>query len=103
MGLNTAAIILNDHLHELQNAPDAGAQIARAIQLGHRGKGWTNVGVTVLPSVHADAVQVVAIGGNAIRNLGYGHWRDDDEKLLRKLADDMGFRLVRKAKAAVPQ
>lgn len=97
MGLNTAAIILNDQLHDLARAEDAGQQIASAIQQGSRGDGWTRCGVTVLPSQHADTVQIVAIGGNCIRPLGYGHWRDDPEALLKALADQMGFRVARKS------
>lgn len=97
MGLNTAAVILNDCLHDLEQG-GAGREIVRAIHAGSHHDGWTPVGVTVLPSVHADTMQIVAIGGNSIRTLGYGRCRDTDEDLLRKLADHMGFRLVRKAK-----
>lgn len=97
MGLNTAAIILNDRLTDLRKS-DAGTEIAKAIQDPRGTDGWTPYGVTVLPSVHADTTQIVAIGGNSIRSLGYGRWTDDNEALLRKLADQMGFRLVRKAK-----
>lgn len=95
MGLNTAAIILNDRLADLEK-PEAGEAISHAIQNPRHKDGWTPHGVTVLPSVHADTIQIVAIGGNTIRVLGYGGYRDDDETLLRKLADSLGFRLVRK-------
>lgn len=101
MGLNTAAIILNDCLSNLEK-PEAGRAISDAIQhrdtSGDRLAGWTPYGVTVLPCAHADTMQIVAVGGNTIRNLGYGDCRDDDETLLRKLADKMGYRLVRKKK-----
>lgn len=98
MGFNTAAIILNDALSSLDR-DDAGRHIRSAIQAGSRGEGWTPVGVTVLPSQHADTVQIVAVGGNRIFTLGYGNWRDDPESLLRALADQIGFRVVRKRSA----
>jgi hypothetical protein len=103
MGLNTAAIILNDCLHELEQSPDAGEQIAWAIRQGSRGDGRTHRGVTILPSQHADTVQIVAVGGNTIRSLGYGHWRDDDVALLKALAAQHGFNLVRKPAKASSQ
>lgn len=98
MGLNTVAIILNDHLHDLARDPEAGAKIASAIAHASRDAFCQAPGVSVLPSQHADTVQIVAVGGNRLWNLGYGHWKDTDEDLLRKLADQLGFRVVRKAK-----
>lgn len=96
MGFNTAAIILNDQLHQLAKDPDAGEWIARAVR-DSRGDGSTPFGLTVLSSAHSDTIQIVGVGGNMIQRLGYGRWDDKPEDLLRKLADQMGFRLVRKA------
>jgi hypothetical protein len=100
MGFNTACIILNDTLHYLAKDPDAGAEIERAVLTSwdkrHVLSGQCRHGFQALKSVHADTMQIVAVGGNTIRCLGYGSYNDTDEQLLRKLADALGFRIVRK-------
>jgi hypothetical protein len=109
MGLNTAALILNDALHTIERDPEIGQKIGMGIAMAHRSGGdiaahssnGTHIGaIQVLPSQHADYVQIVAIGGNCIRRLGTsGKWEPED--LLRDLADQLGFTLrKRPAKAA---
>lgn len=95
MGFNTAAIILNDQLRDLAKDPAAGAKIASAIAQHHDGV-IPDLGVGLLSSAHADTVQIVAVGANTLQRLGYGHWRQTPEDLLRSLANQMGFRLVRR-------
>lgn len=100
MGLNTPAIILNDFLHEIEDDPDIGKAISEAVQANgdeRRMRRYTQA-VKVLPCVHSSAMQIVAVGGNTIRTLGYGDCHDTDEELLRKLADRLGFRIVRKGR-----
>lgn len=101
MGLNTPAIIINDRLHELEGAPDAGKRIGRAVRNHDSDRpdySSESIGVKVIQCGHSSGIQIVAVGGNAIRALGWSNdCHDDDEKLLRKLADAMGFRVVRKA------
>lgn len=103
MGFNTACVVLNDTLYSLAADPTAGADIRTAIlEAGNphiRLAGHGRHGFQALKSVHANTAQVVVVGGNTIRSLGYGRWDDEDEALLRKLADQLGFRLVRKAGA----
>ena len=99
MGYNTAAIIRNDFLHEIENDPDFGKKVADAVRANgnERYMRYHGQGFDVLPSCHADYVQVVAISGNSARRLGFGGtYRDDDETILRNLADNMGYRLVKK-------
>jgi len=96
VGFNTACIILNDTLHSFAADPAVGEKVQTAILTARRSGGYGPHGFMALQSQHADNVQIVAIGGNRIDLLGIGHWRDDKEALLRQLADQMGFRLVRK-------
>lgn len=95
MGYNTALIIRNDFLHEIQKDPAFGEKVREAVVLASHERGrFTSF--DVLPSQHADTAQIVVISANSIRPLGYGHWQDDNETLLRRLADELGFRIVRK-------
>lgn len=97
MGYNTAVMLLNDRLHELRDDPNAGRKIYNAAITADRNGGDFQYG-EVVPSHHADAIQVVLVGGNRIRTLKtlyYGSF-DDNEAILRRLADEMGFRLVKK-------
>jgi hypothetical protein len=96
MGYNTALILLNDRLSDVRDCPDIGTRIYRGVLRANREDGDINPGMTALPSMHADVAQVVVIAANSIRPLGFGHWRDDDVELLRAVADQHGFRLVRK-------
>jgi hypothetical protein len=97
MGYNTALIICNDQLHELAKDPEGGRIIQSLIQEA-RGKEaiYGRYGIGALQSQHADGVQIVAVGGNAIRHLGYGHYTHSPEDLLRCLADQMGYRLSKR-------
>jgi predicted flavoprotein YhiN len=109
MGFNTAAIILNDMLREIEHDPKIGERIYHGVSSAHRDGGRVaahsehGIGIgaiQVLPSQHADYVQIVAIGGNCIRRLGSsGKWEPED--LLRDLADQLGYSLrKRPAKTA---
>lgn len=97
MGLNTAMIVRNDFLHVIRKDENFGAKVYAAI-VGN-GREYYGQAFDVLSSTHADYVQVVVITGNTIRRLGgyAGKYTNDDEQVLRFLADSMGFRLVRKA------
>src|SRR5690606_26019895 len=93
MGFNTGMVILNDRLHEIEADQSFGRQVSEAIRYAGRRELWAS-GFSVLPSQHADTMQVVAIGGNTIRSLGYAGWSNTDEEILRSVARSMGFRLV---------
>lgn len=107
MGFNTACMILNDQLHTLAKREGVGRDIELSVLTAQREGRGSNAhytsGFVALPSQHADTVQIVAVGGNRIFSLGYGHWRDEPEELLRGLADQMGFRISRKPQKATAQ
>ncbi len=96
MGYNTAMIVRNDFLHEIRKDENFGAKVYAAV-IGN-GREHYGQAFDVLPSCHADYVQIVAISGNTIRRFGEyaGTWQNTNEEILRNLADSMGFRLVRK-------
>lgn len=108
MGYNTAALFLNDAIDGLKTDPNIGQKIYEAIITAPRqGDRYTDFSIgnhcnggMVLPSCHADVVQVIALGGNYMKPMGnlYGAWRDmqEPEKLLKSLADQMGYRMVKK-------
>ena len=99
MGLNTAMMVLNDHLHEIENDPLFGKKVHDAI-CGAWGREPYTHGFNVLQSHHADGLNIVAVGGNTIRSLGWSSYSADDETILRDLARKHGYRLVKKAKDA---
>jgi hypothetical protein len=110
MGYNTAAMFLNDAIDGLKRDPDIGHKIYEAIIMadrpGNRERGYTDFSISnhcnggmVIPSRHADEVQIVAVGGNYMKRLGYSYWTrmDDPVEMCKALADQLGYRLVKKA------
>lgn len=110
MGYQTSVMLLNDHIDGLKTDTGFGERLYHSIleatlpQYRDKGKslslGNCGNGAMVLPSQHADNVQIVAVGGNYMKNIGtlWGRWpqMQEPEKLLKELADQMGYRLVRK-------
>ena len=96
MGFNTAVIVRNDFLHEIKDDPQFGEKLYGAII--SNGREYHGQGFSVLPSQHADYMQVVTIGGNSIRSLGFGgSWTAEDKDILKALAASMGYRLVKRS------
>lgn len=103
MGMNTAMIIRNDFLHEIEEDAEFGKKVSSAIRYaGYPNPPYHGQAFDVLPSQHADYAQVVVISGNTIRHLGgyTGTSKSTDEKILRNLADSMGYSLRKKRSAA---
>jgi hypothetical protein len=107
MGFNSTVVILNDHLHEIEKDPEFGRKVSLMIA-GHNHKELQEIryrqgayanGVEVLGVHHADGVYLFAVGGNTGRDLGWiTNWSqlDNDEKLLRELADRLGYSIRKK-------
>lgn len=107
MGFNSTVVILNDYLHDIEKDPEFGRKISLMIA-GHnypelselrQRQGAYARGAQVIGVHHADAVHMFAVGCNHGRDLGYvGNWTqmDDNEKLLRELADQLGYTLRKK-------
>lgn len=99
MGFNTAVVFYNDVIDELRTDPLAGEKVYRAVVEGRsfsgRGDGYFQYG-QALDAQHADVMQVITVGHNSIKMIGSGYYSDDTIQLLKRLADQHGYRLVKK-------
>ena len=106
MGYNTAVLFLNDGLSCLAKDPDAGKKIYDAITETSLGRpvsfglgNHCNMGYA-LPSRHADEIQLIAVGGNSMVCLERMYYGLSDmtnpDAVLKRWADERGFRLVKK-------
>lgn len=95
MGFNTAFMVLNDHLSEIAKDKNFGEKLRYSITVGDRDPFAFNHGV-VLPTQHADTMQIIAVGGNTARTMGFGTWTQDDLALIKILADKHGYTLTKK-------
>ena len=109
MGFNTTVVVLNDALPYIEEDPEFGKKLARAISeasLGHKvdvraSNGMVSHGnaAQVIETHHADGTAVVAVGGNMGVKLGsafVGYSDDYNVDVLRALADQMGYRISKK-------
>ncbi|MBB3752526.1 hypothetical protein FHT44_005038 [Mycolicibacterium sp. BK634] len=104
MGFNTSLMICNDGFDQLCTYPDEFVQgIARHLNRG----GDFGVGnhcnvVRVEAADHADATQLIAVGGNFSTKVytgfyvGSHHTEEGQVALLRQWADSLGYRIARK-------
>ena len=110
MGYQTTLVIKNDALNDIDTDPkgwwDKTSQIiqgffgAKPRDYGH---GTHSNGFTVASVAHADVTTVIAVGQNHSTVLGQysrqdHHTPEKQVELLKKLADDLGYRLVKKTK-----
>lgn len=109
MGFNSSVFVSNDSLHEIEEDSDFGAKLAQAIQRHYSsgeptyidGKNRSRVACVVSCS-HADSTTVVAVGGNhasvlgEIANQGKHSKEEDQVELIKRLAEQLGYRLVKK-------
>lgn len=116
MGYNTTVVLLNDNLEQIAKDQDFGKNLATAVlhSFGGLEKPISVPSIGCSPAAqiiemhHADEVAVVAVGGNTgakIKTI-YGYpllnIRDNDErslKILKTVADSLGYRLVKKPNA----
>lgn len=104
MGWNSTLMINNDLLYEIEKDPKFGLKVGDAVAARVISEGPVRFrGGYVLATGHNSGVCVSLVGGNCGSVLGWGIGTDgrhlepeDREKILRQLADDMGFKLVRK-------
>jgi hypothetical protein len=101
MGLNTVILILNDRLDDIIERPEEFSEnVIQAIR--DSSKNQIGSVAQVICQSHADYTNVIAVGGNCATVLGCEHnggrhnTTEDRERLLEQVADQMGFRLVRK-------
>jgi hypothetical protein len=107
MGFRTIPLLANDLAHEWGEDPELGALIQRAMNYTHdkdpEAARIGNYGY-VLECTHADTQTLLAVDGYRGKPVAWSHWRRGDEeaamheRLLRDMADRLGYRLVKKAK-----
>lgn len=120
MGYNTAVLILNDAIDMIAKDPKFGERLYEAVNTAYRGKqvdvpahsydadgnvrGIHCNAATVVESHHADGTTIVAFGQNCATKLDElyyitnGHHSEDGKlDIVRQLADNLGYRLVKKA------
>lgn len=119
MGYNTTVVVMNDALHMIANDPEFGKNLASAISHlsvsngepvdvpaysyrdGEKSGGVHCNAATAIETHHADGTIVVAVGGNMGEAL-HKNWLypygegDRKERILRELADELGFTIRRK-------
>ena len=105
MGWNTTVVVMNDALDAIAHDPEFGKKLARACTQAVHGRpvdvsaSMHINAATVVETHHADGTTLVAVGGNYGRSLGefyaYGD-EDEDIRLLKALADKLGYRVSRK-------
>lgn len=105
MGYNTSVLILNDRLHDIRKDKDFVEKLADGI--GRQFMtckplwGFDKHQTTILGQNHADVVSVLMVGGNMgveiaqINNGGHIAEIEDQIKLLKEVANNFGFRLVK--------
>lgn len=113
MGYNTTIVVMNDALHAIAEDEKFGKKLEQAILSQHRVKnpdvsavtksGSIHVNAaTVIDCKHADITQVIAVGwnsGRVIDSLAVNYHDKKvttEEKILRSLADKLGFYVSKK-------
>lgn len=101
-------MLCNDSLHEIKDDKEFGRKVYDAVS---RVRNTTHVDIssgchvnaaTVIGCEHADCTQIVAVGGNygkVLKRIWYkNYYKPEDEiALIKQLADEYGFRLVKKS------
>lgn len=109
MGFRTVVMLNNDRSHEWSKDPTLGEKIQRA--MNYTGKGDDRFGAfssdvggygRVVECVHADLQTLVKLEHySSFEPVARGHWYPDQKdaklELLKTAAEDMGYRLVKKA------
>ncbi len=105
MGSNTTVVVLNDALNQIENDPDFGKNLARAILTNYRGGGNVPSGghvnaATVIETHHADANVVIVVGGNRGEVLvgGYAHYRASAEETAVTVLKQLGYTVYKRKK-----
>jgi len=103
MGCNTTILVLNDALDQIENDPDFGKNLVRAILTLDREGGNVSAGnhvnaATVIETHHADGNMVVVVGGNRGERLegGYASYRATPEETAVAVLKQLGYVVYKK-------
>jgi len=108
MGYNSAIVIMNDCLHEIENDPHFGKAVASAVaeHWGVNRTGRTYTPFThnsmVIAQHHSSTVSINLVGGNMGLMIGHsrrtdGRYCEPDQKILvlKELAESLGYKLIK--------
>lgn len=105
MGYNAAVMFLMDSIDLARKDPAKFVDdLIYAIQTKHDFIAHRHDCGTAFHLDHADSVRVYAIGGNCVSELKVGwhsgdhHTKEGQVKIVKKLAEELGYKLVKKAK-----
>jgi hypothetical protein len=96
MGYNATVVVLLDRLDEIEKDPEFGKKLSAAIRARASYRGWEDKypdranpyvpGQTYVADVaHADALQIVAVGGNTGRVIAHCYYTDTNDQIIRRL------------------
>ena len=110
MGYNATVVVIVDALHEIENDPAFGRNLAQGIREldmpRHGERSFVHVAARshsnaaiVIEKHDADFTALIAVGGNlgSVLQTGYGYrhqQREEQVKLLRAWAGKLGFKLT---------
>lgn len=107
MGYRTVLTLSNDEAHAWTNDPELGRKIMAAASIAphspDRAREFLPYG-TIIEQVHADTQTVAFLDGYSGKPMAYSHWHraqsneSRDLEMLKALAEEMGYRIVKKAK-----
>ncbi len=106
MGFRTVVVFNNDQASTWENDPELGKKIARDIHRWHKdiSTPLEMIGGKVLECVHADTQTLAVLDGYSGEAVAHRMWYHNQTKaerniaLLKELAENMGYRLVKKSK-----
>jgi hypothetical protein len=108
MGFRTLVLLQNDHCSDWQDDPELGRKIMIGMNHTHD-KGWNTPADLrygrVVQCCHADEQTVALIDSYHFHPLVHSFWRrgeaeaDRDVRLLKELADKLGYRVSKKPEA----
>lgn len=102
MGLNTTLLILNDYLGELEKTENIGNKLVDIIHRGYVADSLVNdyssiPGVRVIDTTRSSHQHLLLVGGNTSVFVGsVPKWSNEPIEIIRQMADELGYKLVRK-------
>lgn len=98
MGYNTVMLVTNDNMDMFAKDSYFGSKLVSTILKSRENDNTTQWGpynTVVLPSIHADYIQVVAAGMNGLKRIGFSS-KTSPEEIIIDLAEQMGYTVKKK-------
>lgn len=90
MGFNAVLVVLTDRLDEIERDPEFGKKVSAAIRHVScpppgRDAPYITGQTQVISVDHSSVTQVVRVEANCGKVIGYGHWTQSDDELIKGL------------------